>query len=52
MIFNKDAKKGSTVLTAYLSSKFGDDYTMHKLASPLVQYMASSGMTFKEIDKQ
>lgn len=50
--FNKDAKKGSTVLTAYLSSKFGDDYTMHKLASPLVQYMASSGMTFKEIDKQ
>jgi hypothetical protein len=25
---------------------------MHKLASPLVQYMASSGMTFKEIDKQ
>jgi hypothetical protein len=50
--FNKDAKKGSTVLTSYLSSKFGDDYTMHKLASPLVQYMASSGMTFKEIDKQ
>mgnify|MGYP000439290167 CR=1 FL=1 len=50
--FNKDAKKGSTVLTSYLSSKFGDDYTMHQLAEPLVKYMVSSGMSFSDIDKQ
>ena len=50
--FNEDAKKGETVLTAYLGSKFGDDYTMHQMARPLVKYMSSAGMTFKEIDKQ
>ena len=48
---NDKATKGSTVLNTYLNQKFGDDYTAKQYAEPVIKYMATSGMNFKQIDK-
>lgn len=49
--FNPDAVKGETRLNSYLNKKFGDDYTAKQFARPVVEYMSTSGMNFKQIDK-
>lgn len=46
-----EAQRGETVLNSYLSSKFQTDYQMKQMAKPLIEYMATSGMNFTQIDK-